>query len=65
MCGRFGRLSRFERIAQLTSLSIRNEAGEIQKSYNVAPGTLQPVILNTQDGAVLRPLLWGLVPYWA
>ena len=65
MCGRFGRLSRFERIAQLTALSIRNEAGEFASNYNVAPGTLQPVILNTNEGAVLRPLLWGLVPYWA
>ena len=31
----------------------------------MAPGTLQPVILNTREGAVLRPLLWGLMPYWA
>ncbi len=65
MCGRFGRLSRAQRIAQLTVLSIHNEAGELQQSYNVAPGTLQPVILNTYEGAVMRPLLWGLVPYWA
>jgi putative SOS response-associated peptidase YedK len=65
MCGRFGRLSRFERIAQLTALSVRNEAGELTPTYNIAPGTLQPVILGTREGAVLRPLLWGLVPYWA
>jgi putative SOS response-associated peptidase YedK len=65
MCGRYGRLSRFERIAQLTTLSIRNEAGELQQSYNIVPGTLQPVIVNTGEGAVLRPLLWGLVPYWS
>ena len=65
MCGRFGRLSRFERIAQLTALAIRNEAGDLAPGYNVAPGTLQPVILSTREGAVLRPLLWGLVPYWA
>jgi putative SOS response-associated peptidase YedK len=65
MCGRFGRLSRFERIAQLSALSIRNEFGALPQSYNVAPGTLQPVILGTREGAVMRPLLWGLVPYWA
>ena len=58
-------MSRFERIAQLAALSVRNEAGELVPSYNVAPGTLQPVILGTREGAVLRPLLWGLVPYWA
>ena len=65
MCGRFGRLSRFERIAQLTALAIRNEAGELAPSYNIAPGTLQPVIVGTREGAAMRPLLWGLVPYWA
>jgi putative SOS response-associated peptidase YedK len=65
MCGRFGRLSRFERIAQLTTMSIRNATGELQQTYNVAPGTLQPAMLNTSEGAVLRPLLWGLVPYWS
>lgn len=65
MCGRFGRVSPFERIAQLTALSLRNDVGELPESYNAAPGTLQPVIVSTRDGAVLRPLLWGLVPYWA
>src|SRR5690606_12075871 len=65
MCGRYGRLSRWERIAQLTELGLHNEAGPLQESYNIAPGTCQPIILNTGDGAVLRPLLWGLVPYWS
>lgn len=65
MCGRYGRLSRFERVAQLSALRVRNEAGDLSPSYNIAPGTLQPVILGTREGAVLRPLLWGLVPYWA
>jgi putative SOS response-associated peptidase YedK len=65
MCGRYGRLSRFERIAQLSAMRLRNEAGELAASYNVAPGTMQPVIVSTAEGAVLRPLLWGLVPYWS
>lgn len=65
MCGRYGRLSRFERIAQLSALRIRNDAGDVPPSYNVAPGTSQPVIIGAREGAVLRPLLWGLVPYWS
>lgn len=65
MCGRYGRVSRFERIAQMLALEVRNEAGELAPSYNIAPGTLQPVVIGTRQGAVLRPLLWGLVPYWA
>lgn len=65
MCGRYGRLSRFERIAQLTAVTVRNEIGDLPSSYNIAPGTLQPVILSTKEAAVLRPLLWGLVPFWS
>jgi len=65
VCGRYGRVSRFERIAQLTALAIRNEAGEPPPSYNVAPGTVQPVIVGGAETAVLRPLRWGLVPYWS
>ena len=65
MCGRYGRLSRFERIAQLMPESLRNDAGELEAKYNVAPGTLQPVIRSDIGGAVLTPMMWGLVPYWA
>ena len=65
MCGRYGRLSRFERIAQLMPESLRNDAGELEAKYNVAPGTLQPVIRSDTGGAVLTPMMWGLVPYWA
>lgn len=65
MCGRYGRLSRYERIAELAALEMRNEAGDLPPSYNIAPGTLQPVIIDTREGAVLRPLVWGLVPYWS
>lgn len=60
MCGRFGRLSRFERIAQLMPTGLRNEAGEFPPTYNIAPGTQQPIIASSSDGtAVLRPVLWG------
>jgi hypothetical protein len=31
------------RVAQLTTLSIRNEADEFLRSHNVTPGTLQPI----------------------
>ena len=65
MCGRYGRLSRAERIAQLLPFSLRNDAGELEAKYNVAPGTLQPVIRSGASGAVLKPMMWGLVPYWA
>ena len=46
-------------------LTLRNEAGELEAKYNVAPGTLQPVIRSSSTGAALTPMMWGLVPYWA
>ena len=46
-------------------LVLRNESGELEAKYNVAPGTLQPVIRSSSTGAALTPMMWGLVPYWA
>ncbi len=65
MCGRYGRLSRYERIAELLGADLRNEAGDLDARYNVAPGTFQPVVLAGEGTAVLSRLKWGLVPFWA
>ena len=65
MCGRYGRLSRYERIAELLGADLRNEAGDLDARYNVAPGTFQPVVLAGSGTAVLSRLKWGLVPFWA
>ena len=65
MCGRYGRLSRFERIAQLAAMRVHNDAGEPAPSYNIAPGTQQPIVRAADDGAVMELRLWGLVPFWA
>jgi putative SOS response-associated peptidase YedK len=35
-----------------------------QPSYNVAPGTLAPVVMNLER-PVVTALVWGLVPHWA
>ena len=65
MCGHYGRLSRFERIMALSQMSLRNDAGELETRYNVAPGTFQPVIRAEELGPALTKLKWGLVAYWA
>jgi putative SOS response-associated peptidase YedK len=65
MCGRYGRLSRFERIAEFMHGGLRNATGELKPKYNVAPGTVQPVMRMDDQGAVLTPMKWGLVPFWA
>jgi len=65
MCGRYGRLSQFERIKALMPNGVRNDVGELTAKYNISPGTKQPVIRADDTGAVLTPMMWGLVPFWA
>ena len=49
----------------LSQMSLRNDAGDFEPSYNVAPGTFQPVIRSDEQGPMLTRMKWGLVPYWA
>ena len=65
MCGRYGRLSRFERIMALSGMTLRNDAGDLDPRYNVAPGTKQPIIRAIGAGGVYELRTWGLVPFWA
>jgi len=63
MCGRYRRVFSDEEIrAQFDAIIDRLDA---EPSYNIAPGTFQPVVRQTTAGRVCDPLWWGLVPYWA
>lgn len=62
MCGRFG----FE----LPPKSARDRFGlervePFEPRRNIAPGTEIPVIIRQDEGRVLLPMRWGLVPFWA
>lgn len=65
MCGRYGRASRFERIAQMMSFTVQNAAGELEPRYNVAPTTKQPVVRADAVSAIFELRNWGLVPFWS
>ena len=66
MCGRYYRRSDKQKIAEIFRTGVPTTF-EILPSYNVAPQTMQPVVVFNKK-TLERELLemrWGLVPYWA
>jgi putative SOS response-associated peptidase YedK len=63
MCGRYKLLFNAEELAQRFAAIVGDLA--IEPSYNIAPGTYEPIV--RQEGAVrrLEAFWWGLVPQWA
>jgi putative SOS response-associated peptidase YedK len=67
MCGRYYRQSDKQRIAEVFHLSnLTDLPVELAPSYNIAPTTMQPVIVNDRDTEerALRVMRWGLIPVW-
>jgi putative SOS response-associated peptidase YedK len=67
MCGRYYRKSDKQRIAEAFDLGELDELLlEAAPSYNVAPTTNQPVILNDHESGQrkLEIMRWGLIPFW-
>jgi len=61
MCGRFTLVTP---AAVLDALGLAGAFGDWQASYNVAPGTELPCVVNRAERRARR-LRWGLVPHWA
>ena len=61
MCGRFGRLQEHERVERHFEVEWTEAVG----SYNIAPQSIQPVVIQAGDHREIRMMRWGLVPYWA
>jgi putative SOS response-associated peptidase YedK len=61
MCGRFGRIQEHERVERHFDIAGWNAA----TSYNIAPQSVQPVIILAGERREVRLMRWGLVPYWA
>src|SRR4051812_48644129 len=62
MCGRYT-LFMSDRLAK--AFKTRPPAFQLHDSYNVAPGQLLPVIIQSEYGRTIEPMKWGLVPMWA
>jgi putative SOS response-associated peptidase YedK len=65
MCGRYYRRSDKQRIAEAFRVGVP-PSFEILPDYNVAPTSVQPVIVEDRDSGErsLRPMFWGLIPAW-
>ena len=69
MCGRYGRRSDKQRIAEWIQTHHTDvfDDSYLDPDYNVAPQTIQPVVRLQRDTGrrELAPMRWGLVPYWS
>ena len=68
MCGRYYRRSDKQRIAEAFHVGNLDELMlETAPSYNIAPTSRQPVIVQDWDSGerALRIMRWGLIPCWA
>ena len=63
MCGRFTRGDDKETL--ITRFGLKLGGPELLPRYNIAPGQDAAVILQEDDGRVLKLMHWGLVPHWA
>ncbi|MDI6401860.1 SOS response-associated peptidase [Balneolaceae bacterium ANBcel3] len=65
MCGRFTLYSDKKEIEQHFHVSFTDDV-PYEPGYNIAPGSIQPVILTkgTRD-RVVEPLVWGYIPSFA
>lgn len=63
MCGRY---TESKRIADVKSRIAFDQAQmELLPRFNIAPTQMAPVVI-VQDGEVLlKPMRWGLIPFWA
>lgn len=62
MCGRYGLTK------TLNDIKIRfGAAGDFsfEPNYNVCPTHIMPVLVDGPDGRQLKPMRWGLLPFWA
>ena len=64
MCGRFVSTTPPEELATYFDAVAPTEAA-LQTEYNVAPTSDVYVVMSDGDARRLRPLHWGLVPFWA
>lgn len=66
MCGRFAAVAPTRYLAERFSAVATPTVGDHQPSWNVAPSLdLRAVVERQNQGRLVVPLRWGLVPHWA
>jgi putative SOS response-associated peptidase YedK len=65
MCGRYGLLSRKERLELLLGLSPR-ASDDLMPDYNMAPGKHSWIVRAGANGSpTFESYRWGLAPHWS
>jgi len=67
MCGRYDLTELpIEQFEQLLGRAIRNQIGDVESRYNIAPSQSVPVIRRAADGELEAVYTRrGLLPFWA
>jgi putative SOS response-associated peptidase YedK len=63
MCGRYG-FSVKNAVDIYNRFDTYNQLLDYQPHWNIAPGTLNPVVTRHSPNTIER-MLWGLIPHWA
>lgn len=61
MCGRYALYSTHETLAQHFSATLTYP---YDKSYNIAPTSMIPVLIAVDGERLIVPMRWGLIPSW-
>ena len=67
MCGRYDLTELpIEQFEQLLGRAIRNQIGDVEPRYNIAPSQSVPIVRRAADGKFeVAHTRWGLLPFWA
>ena len=70
MCGRYTLTTDIQSISARFVAPLSETYAEIAKefsspSFNIAPATYRPVVINKENKNVLTFMKWGLIPVWA
>lgn len=67
MCGRYGFSIKDakEVIGRFDLINTLDEIEKLDTHYNIPPGTLNPVVVNTSEGYKMGRFFWGLIPSWS
>lgn len=67
MCGRYGFSVKDARelIGRFDLINTLDEIDKLESHYNIPPGTVNPVVVNTAEGYKMGRFFWGLIPSWS
>lgn len=67
MCGRYGFSIKDAREVQdrFKLINTTSELDKLKSRYNIAPGQINPVVVQTSEGHKMGRFFWGLIPFWS